>query len=441
MIHFNTITKFLFLCVAFCSVVASAHAINGTTDDGLSWDFTDGVLTISGEGSMDDYATSTFGGGKKSPWYAHRDSVFSIVVEEGVISLGTYAFSGNTKCTSITLPASLENIAGYAFMNCSTVVNIVSKAILPPVCAMSGASGYTNFKNIPNNCRVYVPEASIAAYQATDSWSAFSNYLPYVEGGDIEDGQIAAQDTLMTLLQFYNDEVSRDGETVYMCACQAIVTHIDTEAHRVYIEQYINKAGAIVDISHVYNNAECTQVAVGDELENLIVVLKEEGSNIISYAVSPAYAEIKNHGKYIKNVVGDISFLTTYMTGDYYPYAVMQTKTIDFGALAGEVFSYEEEIVVSDATGEAVLMLFPDCDLAGKEIPQTATVTGISMSLSELVLGLRSSSDLTDAKYKTPQTAVDEVITTQHAHKILRNGQILLYRNGELFNVMGTQVQ
>ena len=178
MTHFNTITKFLFLCVAFCSVVASAHAINGTTDDGLSWDFTDGVLTISGEGAMDNYATSTFGGGKKSPWYAHRDSVFSIVVEEGVISLGTYAFSGNTKCTSITLPASLENIAGYAFMNCSTVVNIVSKAILPPVCAMSGASGYTNFKNIPNNCRVYVPEASIAAYQATESWSAFSNYLP-----------------------------------------------------------------------------------------------------------------------------------------------------------------------------------------------------------------------------------------------------------------------
>ena len=33
MTHFNTITKFLFLCVAFCSVVASAHAINGTTDD------------------------------------------------------------------------------------------------------------------------------------------------------------------------------------------------------------------------------------------------------------------------------------------------------------------------------------------------------------------------------------------------------------------------
>ena len=129
------------------------------------------------------------------------------------------------------------------------------------------------------------------------------------------------------------------------------------------------------------------------------------------------------------------------MTGDYYPYAVMQTKTVDFGALAGEVFSYEEEIVVSDATGEAVLMLFPDCDLAGKEIPQTATVTGISLSLSELVLGLRSSSDLTDAKYKTPQTAVDEVMTTQHARKILRNGQILLYRNGELFNVIGTQVQ
>ena len=183
MTHFNTITKFLFLCVAFCSIVASAHAINGTTDDGLSWDFTDGVLTISGEGAMDDYATSTFGGGKKSPWYAHRDSVFSIVVEEGVISLGTYAFSGNTKCTSITLPASLENIAGYAFMNCSTVVNIVSKAILPPVCAMSGVSGYTNFKNIPNNCRVYVPKQSVNTYKATAGWSTFTNYQELEEGG------------------------------------------------------------------------------------------------------------------------------------------------------------------------------------------------------------------------------------------------------------------
>ena len=175
-------TPFLFIVATLLLCSTTVKGEGGTTDDGLSWDFTDGVLTISGEGAMDDYATSTFGGGKKSPWYAHRNSVFSIVVEEGVISLGTYAFSGNTKCTSITLPASLENIAGYAFMNCSTVVNIVSKAILPPVCAMSGASGYTNFKNIPDSCRVYVPKQSVNTYKAAAGWSTFTNYKELEEG-------------------------------------------------------------------------------------------------------------------------------------------------------------------------------------------------------------------------------------------------------------------
>ena len=183
MTHFNTITKFLFLCVAFCSVVASAHAINGTTDDGLSWDFTDGVLTISGEGAMYDYAQSTFGGGKTSPWYASRASVTKIVVNEGVTALGAYAFYGSTNCTEISLPSTLTDIKNYALANCSTVTKITCKASTPPTLpAAAFDNTYRCFQNVPTDCPIYVPKQSVNTYKATAGWSTFTSYQELEEG-------------------------------------------------------------------------------------------------------------------------------------------------------------------------------------------------------------------------------------------------------------------
>ena len=53
--------------------------------DGLTWKFENGVLTISGEGDMYNYSF---------PWDALKDEITSVVIENGVTSIGNYAFGG-----------------------------------------------------------------------------------------------------------------------------------------------------------------------------------------------------------------------------------------------------------------------------------------------------------------------------------------------------------
>ena len=110
-----------------------------------------------------DYATSTWGGGKKSPWYESKDNVKKIIVNEGVTKLGTYAFYGSIICTEISLPSTLTDIKTYALANCSTVTKITCKASTPPTLPAPTSQGgkYQCFQNVPIDCPIYVPKQSV----------------------------------------------------------------------------------------------------------------------------------------------------------------------------------------------------------------------------------------------------------------------------------------
>ena len=114
----------------------------GTCGDSLTWTLSaDGVLTISGTGAMTSYSTYA-----ETGWYAYKEYITSVVIEDGVTniapyafmlcenltavsipdsvtSIGNYAFYG-TALTSITLPGSLTRIGTAAFFNCSGLTSI-----------------------------------------------------------------------------------------------------------------------------------------------------------------------------------------------------------------------------------------------------------------------------------------------------------------------------
>jgi len=76
--------------------------------DGVTWNLTDGVLTISktgeGTGAMTNYSR----GG--APWYANRESITSIYLGDGVTSIGSFAFCQCAFLTSVTIPNSMTTI-------------------------------------------------------------------------------------------------------------------------------------------------------------------------------------------------------------------------------------------------------------------------------------------------------------------------------------------
>ena len=76
-----------------------------------------GELVISGEGPMTDYEYSD-----GSPFY--YSSIKSLVIGDGVTTIGNHAFSGCTNLTSITIPDSVTTIGNYAFSGCTNLTSI-----------------------------------------------------------------------------------------------------------------------------------------------------------------------------------------------------------------------------------------------------------------------------------------------------------------------------
>ena len=89
-------------------------------EDNLTWTLdADGTLTISGTGAMKDYDYDN----NLSPVY-NNSKVKKVVIEDGVTSIGNWAFESCNNLTSITIPNSVTSIGAYAFSNCYYLTNI-----------------------------------------------------------------------------------------------------------------------------------------------------------------------------------------------------------------------------------------------------------------------------------------------------------------------------
>lgn len=91
----------------------------------LTWTISDdNVLTISGKGNMSNY-DYCFINDVPSPWYPHSSSITSIIIEEGVTSIGDCAFLECTALTTVSIPNSVISIGRQAFSGCKNLSSII----------------------------------------------------------------------------------------------------------------------------------------------------------------------------------------------------------------------------------------------------------------------------------------------------------------------------
>ena len=109
---------FIFL-LAVLTGTGTLFAANGTCGDNLTWNLTDGTLTISGTGAMTNYSSSS-----SVPWSSSHSSIRTVVINEGVTSIGDYAFRSCNSLTSVTIPNSVTSIGDYAFEYCSSLTSV-----------------------------------------------------------------------------------------------------------------------------------------------------------------------------------------------------------------------------------------------------------------------------------------------------------------------------
>ena len=108
----------IFLLLCLWVPPASAAAVEGTCGESLTWTLdTDGTLTISGTGKMADFPAA-------APWAAYREDITSVVLAEGVETIGQRAFADCAALTAVEMPGSLTSIGREAFFSCAVLTSL-----------------------------------------------------------------------------------------------------------------------------------------------------------------------------------------------------------------------------------------------------------------------------------------------------------------------------
>ncbi|MBQ8603331.1 MAG: leucine-rich repeat protein [Oscillospiraceae bacterium] len=93
---------------------------NGTCGDSLTWTLdSEGTLTVGGTGAMADYEYTVYG-----PWYEHEKDIRKVVIEEGVTSIGQYAFTYCSVLEEVIMADSVVTIGWGSFAYCPLLEEI-----------------------------------------------------------------------------------------------------------------------------------------------------------------------------------------------------------------------------------------------------------------------------------------------------------------------------
>jgi len=95
----------------------------------------------------------------------------SVTIPQGVVWIGEYAFEDCYYLPKVIIPSSVNLIKRSAFVDCSSLKEVHSQNATPPTVEAYG------FYNIDDNCTLYVPIGSKAAYQSATGWSDFATIV------------------------------------------------------------------------------------------------------------------------------------------------------------------------------------------------------------------------------------------------------------------------
>lgn len=94
---------------------------SGEAGSAVAWQFdSHGVLTLSGSGAMSNYKSTDY----TAPWREFKDEIKKVVIEDGVTSVGEYAFADCTNLEEVALPDSVTLVGARSFSECTSLKGI-----------------------------------------------------------------------------------------------------------------------------------------------------------------------------------------------------------------------------------------------------------------------------------------------------------------------------
>ncbi len=92
-------------------------------------------------------------------------------LHEGITKIGAAAFLECSSLPEITIPSTVTRIEQWAFADCPLLKDMTCLATTPPDISGGGDAGFSNLTNI------YVPAASVSAYQSASVWSNYASKI------------------------------------------------------------------------------------------------------------------------------------------------------------------------------------------------------------------------------------------------------------------------
>ncbi len=136
-------TMLTFTPVSAATIIDSGTC--GAQGDNVKWTLdSEGTLTISGTGEMEDYEALI----NPAPWYyKYKNIINKVIIDTGITSIGSGTFSLCEKVTDVNIPNSVIRISRQAFENCIGLLEITIPNGVTEICD-SAFRGCINLKKV-----------------------------------------------------------------------------------------------------------------------------------------------------------------------------------------------------------------------------------------------------------------------------------------------------
>ncbi len=160
--------KLLTIILSISVVIMSFSITMSAFADDVAWhyDETTSTLYITGSGNMDNYEDVY-----SIPWAKYANDIKTAVIEEGVTSIGDYAFSGLKTLTDVQIPDTVTSVGNNAFASCRMLNKLTFSENIAKIADSSFAY---NGLQVKNDFTLYAPAGSYALYFAFENDVTFS---------------------------------------------------------------------------------------------------------------------------------------------------------------------------------------------------------------------------------------------------------------------------
>lgn len=103
--------------------------------------------------------------------FYYCETLISATLTNGLTNIGNSIFSDCYCLTELTIPSSVTNLGSSIFSNVYSISEIHLLPTTPPTIQSN------TFSNLPSDCIIYVPAASVEDYKAATNWSALASKI------------------------------------------------------------------------------------------------------------------------------------------------------------------------------------------------------------------------------------------------------------------------